>query len=187
MVFSSVPESSPWRWGGWHSRRFLESVLWGADFTWLLRLLESVLPGTVLSCHCSGQWRISWGMWSPGAWIFVVVMTVQVSVVPILEAFGHGCQEPGNVLSWVTRLGRNWRPFVPWVQDPNNSPWAFHRADSQSRSLVERQNRYSHVTMGTIAGSSHNHGVSRYDRSRDGWPELGFITEVGMYLHYKRV
>jgi hypothetical protein len=58
MVFLSVPKSSPWRWGGWHSRRFMESVLWDTGFTWLLRLLGLVLQGVILSCNCNRRWRL---------------------------------------------------------------------------------------------------------------------------------
>jgi hypothetical protein len=57
-VFRSILECS-WRWGGRHSRRFLESVSRGASFTWPLRFLESVPPGDVLSHRCSGQWCLS--------------------------------------------------------------------------------------------------------------------------------
>jgi hypothetical protein len=46
---------------------------------------------------------------------------------------------------------------------------------------------YSHVTTGTVVGLSHNHGVSRYDRSHDVRPESGSMIGVGTYLHYKHV
>jgi hypothetical protein len=53
------------------------------------------------------------------------------------------------------------RIFEHWVQDLDSSPRAFHRAGGRSHSLDRRQNRYSHVTAGTVAGSSHDHGASR--------------------------
>jgi hypothetical protein len=83
------------------------------------------------------------------------------------KPLGRDCQEPGRVLNQVMRLGRNRRPSVPWVQGLDSSPRAFRQAAALSRSLDERQNRYLHVTMSTIAGSSHDYGVSRYDRSHD--------------------
>jgi hypothetical protein len=49
-------------------------------------------------------------------------------------------------------LGRNQRPMVLTVQDPNSSPRAFHQADGRDHSLDGRQNRYSYVTMGTTTG-----------------------------------
>jgi hypothetical protein len=36
-AFFLAPRIS-WRWGRWRSRRFLESVLWGTDFSWPLSL-----------------------------------------------------------------------------------------------------------------------------------------------------
>jgi hypothetical protein len=92
----------------------------------------------------------------------------------ILEALGHGCQEPERVLSQVTwrriwyevfgcpvvyhwrepvlsrLLDRNRWSSVLRIQDPNSSSWAFHRVGGQSRSLDGRHKRYSHVTTGTI-------------------------------------
>jgi hypothetical protein len=38
------------------------------------------------------------------------------------------------------------------LQDLDSSPRAFRRASGPSRSLDERQNRYSYVTMGTAVG-----------------------------------
>jgi hypothetical protein len=129
-----LPECS-WHWGGQCLRRFLESVPWGAGFTLLLRLLESVLLGAVLSWRCSGSWRLSRGIGSPpgldiwwrvdcsdtyGPVLSCQTFNVAASRGPdsggvylVLEALGRSCQEPGRVLSWVTRLGHNRCPMVP--------------------------------------------------------------------------
>jgi hypothetical protein len=142
----------------------------------------------VLSCPITAM---SGGTFSgdvkPRVWIFGGVLTVWVPAVLIPEAPGSGCREPRRVPGWVTRLGRNRCPLVPWVQDPDSSPRAFHRAGGRSRSLNGRQNRYSHVTMGTVSGLSHDHGASRYDRIHGVRPESGSTTRVRMYLHYKHV
>jgi hypothetical protein len=42
-------------------------VLSGAAFTWLLSLLEMVLPGVALSYCCSRRWRLFGGVKPPGA------------------------------------------------------------------------------------------------------------------------
>jgi hypothetical protein len=60
-------------------------------------------------------------------------------------------------------------PFIEWVAK------AVHSAGGK--------NKYSHVTAGTIAGSSHDHGALRYDTR----PKSGSMIGVGMYLHYKHV
>jgi hypothetical protein len=88
-VFSWVPRSSRC-WGGWNSRRFLESVLWGTSFTWLLRVLDSVLPGAVLYCRCSRRWRLSGGTKPPGLDIWWSV--------ECLGNYGPGTQSP---LAWL--------------------------------------------------------------------------------------
>jgi hypothetical protein len=169
-----LPECS-WHWGGWHSRRFLELVLWGTDFTWLLRLLESFLPSVVLSCRYSGRWSLSRGRWSPWAWTFVMVLTIREPVVLVLEAPRHGSREPGHVLSRVMRLGRNRHPSVPWVRDPESSPRVFCRVGGRSRLLNRKQNRYSHVTAGTVTGSNHDHGGVAV------WLESWHATVVKIY------
>jgi hypothetical protein len=52
-------------------------------------------------------------------WLYLVAKALGVGpAVRILEAPGHSSQETGRVLSRVSRLGRNRRPSVPWVQDP---------------------------------------------------------------------
>jgi hypothetical protein len=79
---------------------------------------------------------------------------------PVLEAPRRGCREPGHVSRRVMRMGRNRHPSVPWVQDPDSSPRACHRAGGRSRSLDGRQNKYSRITAFTIAGLSHDHGAS---------------------------
>jgi hypothetical protein len=43
------------------------------------------------------------------------------------------------------------------------------------------QNKYSHVTMGTITGSSHDPGASWYDRSCDVQPKSRSTTRVRIY------
>jgi hypothetical protein len=76
------------------------------------------------------------------------------------EWWGHiryeVCGSP-SICCWrksiVSRIvGHNQHPTVPEVQDPNNSPRAFHRAGGQSRSFNVRQNRYSYVTAGASTG-----------------------------------
>jgi hypothetical protein len=47
-------------------------------------------------------------------------------------------------------LGRNQRPTVLDVIDPNISPRAFRRVGGRSQSLNGRWNRYSYVTSGAI-------------------------------------
>jgi hypothetical protein len=49
-------------------------------------------------------------------------------------------------------MGRNRRPVVPRVLDPDSRPQAFRRAGGQSHSLNGRQHRYSYDTTGIAAG-----------------------------------
>jgi hypothetical protein len=178
-----------WCWCALHSRRFLESVPWDSSFTWLLKFLESVLPGAASLCHCSGWWRLASGVWSPssmdiwwrvdrsGTCIPVLSCQTDIAVASCgpdssgayqaLEGLGRNSQEPGHIPSRVTRLGRNRWPSVPWVQESDSSARAFRQVGDRSRSLDRRQNRYSHVTAGTFIGWSCDHGASRYDRSHD--------------------
>jgi hypothetical protein len=117
----------------------------------------------------------------------VAVLTIRVPVVLVLEAPGHDSLDPRRVPSWVSRLGRNQHPLVPCLQDPDNRPQAFCRVGGWNHSLDGRQSRDSHVTVGTIAGSSRDHGASQYDQSRDVRPESRSMTGVGTHLHYKCV
>jgi hypothetical protein len=61
---------------------------------------QGLLPGVVLSCRCSGWWRLSEGCEAHRTWIFDGVLTIRVPAVLVLEA-------PGRFPSRVTRLGCN--------------------------------------------------------------------------------
>jgi hypothetical protein len=98
---------------------------------------QGLLPGVVLSHHCSGGdaspgdvklpgLNIWWSVDHPGTCgpiLSCQAFNVAASQGPnsdgaylVLEAPGCDCQEPGCVSSWVTRMGHNRSPSLPWVQ-----------------------------------------------------------------------
>jgi hypothetical protein len=77
----------------------------GLDIWW--SVARSGTCGPVLSCQTFNV-ATSQGPDSDGGY-------------PVLEAPERDCREPERVLSRVTRLGRNRRPSVPWVQEPDKS------------------------------------------------------------------
>jgi hypothetical protein len=105
MVFSWAPRHSR-HWGGWRSRRFLESVLWGVGFTGGQCGWASLPPALSYNLLPSDK-----GIGTSAR--RYLVLSLQCAVMPF-----QGMWNPPDLVIWwsVDRLGtRYWKP--PGVTD----------------------------------------------------------------------